>query len=152
MKLYSSIIPAEVINSKAGEDIINQCINLLRRSEKYASGRYKAEDLIFDCSEGRSFLWAVTTEDAVVTAACVVEFAPYHRKIAFRIIALGGFNMKYWIDDLHGKLMQFANDGGAELMEIYGRSGWERILAKYGYKKTVILLEVNLGQGQQAAN
>lgn len=152
MQLYTSIVPSSVINSKAGEDIIEQSIFLIRRSEKYAGGRYTAEGLIYECANDEAFLWVVTNEDAVVIAASVVKFAQYEKLLALQIIALGGFNMKYWVEDLNSKFASFAAKCGATKMEIVGRPGWARVLAKYGYKKTLVLLEVDLGEGLQTAN
>ena len=144
MQLYTSIVPSRVINSKAGEDIVEQAIFLIKRSEKYAGGRYTAEGLIRDCSDGDSHLWVVTNEDAVVVSAIVTRFVEYENTKSLQIIATGGFNMKYWIDELMPKLHRFAMDCGADKAELIGRPGWARVLAKHGYKKTLVLLEADL--------
>lgn len=151
MQLYTSIVPSSVINSKAGEDIIEQAIFLLKRAEPYGGYRFTAEGLIHECSNDEAYLWVVTNEDAVVVAASVVKFAQYEQLLALQIIALGGFNMKYWVGDLSSKFCSFAAKCGASKVEIVGRPGWARVLAKYGYKKTLVLLEVDLGEGLQTA-
>lgn len=151
MQLYSSIVPSSVINSKAGEGIIEQAIALIKRAERYSGGRYTAEGLIFDCANDESYLWVVTTEDAVVVGASVVTFARYEKVLSLQIVALGGFNMKHWIDDLMPKLINFALDSGANKVEAIGRPGWAKVLEKYGCKKTLVFLEADIGRFKQSS-
>lgn len=142
MKLYVSILPAQLINSEVGADVVDQCVNLFRRLEKYAGGRFKAEDFLISAAQETSYIFIVCNEDAVVLSAVSLMLKKYPRKTCLEITAISGFNGKYWADDLTNQIFHFAKGNGINTIEVpHYRRGWVRVLSKYGFKETFLGLE-----------
>lgn len=70
--------------------------------------------------------------------ACVTQINIYPKWRVASILFLGGENMKDWLEDLHEVLEPWAKAEGCKYLEGYGRVGWTRALAPYGWKSSYI--------------
>jgi hypothetical protein len=67
------------------------------------------------------------------------------KKKAMQIVAMGGDNMREWLDEMVNGWKEFAKEQRCDLVMASGRRGWKREMSKYGFgeKYVTIVCEVS---------
>ena len=111
-----------------------------------SSGKFQLPDVARALAEGDFQLWvgiddtAPESAPAVVRVMMLTRLLPYQRLLACELLACVGDDREAWeplLDDIEA----WARANGAALMQPIARPGWERVLAKRGYRKTHVMLE-----------
>ena len=55
--------------------------------------------------------------------------------------------MASWLEEIAWTLRSYARDVGLDGVEFYGREGWRRALARYGWKQEMVLISVGVNSG-----
>lgn len=106
---------------------------------QHSGGRYLREDIEEAVAHGTMQLWLVGTQKEVL-AVGLTEIIRYPRSKACRMIACVGARMRDW-SHLNEFVRLWAREQGCDRMEALCRKGWERVLARHGYRPFHILLE-----------
>jgi hypothetical protein len=140
-------VPIEVWHDdNEGRALAQVCIPLLRKAERYASGRFKAEDLIINCVSGESDCW-IGYEDDDLRMVGVTTVRQYPRKNNLCIDTVGaeiGY-LNQWVGPAVEALTNYCNELGLDMIEILaGRKGWSRVLLNHGFISKLSVFEVDL--------
>ncbi len=73
----------------------------------------------------------IAVEHDRILAAFVTEVVNYPKKRALRIVLAGGTGARKWREALREVMHAGAKAIGAQRIEIFGRKGWQKILAAY---------------------
>jgi hypothetical protein len=115
----------------------------LAKGLEYSNGEISLDD-IYDGLISRDMqLWGAFSTEGECVAAMVTEIINYPRKMACRMIVVGGGHMKYWLD-YQTEFMRWAKENGCDRVEAYCRDGMARRLEQFGYKKLYNLCGVDL--------
>lgn len=98
--------------------------------------------------KGKLQLWILwdskkSTTEEKINGVVVSEIIQRSIKKVFHLPIVTGKNRQQW-QHLIEKLEDFAKKQECDLMELVARPGWQKILDKYNYKKTHVVLEKNL--------
>lgn len=93
-------------------------------------------------SEGRMQAW-VAVADHQVIALMMTEIHTYPRGKVCQMIACVGEQMRDWVDFI-SEVESWARKEGCVKMRPVARTGWSRVLARYGYRETHRILERDL--------
>tara|TARA_R110000751_G_scaffold281582_1_gene384188 strand:+ start:989 stop:1405 length:417 start_codon:yes stop_codon:yes gene_type:complete len=131
-----SLVPTEHI-----EFIWSKVQSYMERAAKYTYGRYTAEDIKSELLTKDQQLWIAFEEDDIY-GAYVTEIVQYPRLKTCVIHFLGGKQFKKWGWLGLEILQKFAREHKCDVMESYGRPGWEKIWKNDGYKERFIFYEL----------
>jgi len=111
-------------------------------------------DILDGVFDGTYALWVVIDEDNSIVAAFTTRLIVYPARKALALDWVGGTRMKEWADQMIDTMRRYASELGCEHLEGYGRKGWGRFLAKYGFYPEYIAyrMELSDGQGQITAS
>lgn len=112
-----------------------------------SGGRISADTVFTSLFHGTHLLWIVN-DDTKIVAALTTRVAKYPLKRMLVVECLGGDGMEEWVSMLDDTLKRFAKDSGLDGIELFGREGWTKALAPYGWKRSMVLCEVDLDQEQ----
>jgi hypothetical protein len=116
---------------------------LLQKALDYSDGKYGLEDVYRALSQREMQLWLVFDERGEICAICITRVICYPREKRAAIVFASGTGVMEWVH--HNETIQaWAKSEGCASLEIYGRPGWEKVLAPYGYQKIHTVLKVNL--------
>jgi len=90
---------------------------------------YGEEDYKNKCLNGDYVLWVGRNGKVVV----ILEVSDYHKGKECDIVALGGEDIKTWIQELD-EIEQWAKRSGCNRMILTGRKAWLRVLKEYRLK------------------
>jgi hypothetical protein len=107
-----------------------------------SSGKFEAPDIVRAVTRGEFQLWLGVTEREAhpVQVILITRVLNYPRLRACELLACVGDDRESW-EDLLDEIERWARDRGCALMQPIARPGWERVLAKRGYRKTHVMLE-----------
>lgn len=105
-----------------------------------SSGRHAPIDIFKALLGGDWHLWTAEHEDGKPVAILIARIVQFPRLRACELLAATGSEMTQW-QDFIADIEEWARAQGCTLMQPVTRPGWERVLAKYGYRKTHVLLE-----------
>ncbi len=110
-----------------------------------SSGKFEPADVARAAAASRFQLWVGTDEadPSLVRVMLLTRLLPYPRLLACEVLACVGDDRPDWEDHL-ATVEAWAKAQGCALMQPIARPGWERVLAKRGYKKTHVMLEKKL--------
>lgn len=120
----------------------------IKEALSYSNNHHHADHFKDLLIGGKLQLWMIWDDKAkraqdklygVIVSEIVIKSL---RKVCHISIATGK-NRQKW-QHLIEKLENFAKDQGCDLMELIARPGWQKILDKYNYKKTHVVLEKEL--------
>ena len=99
-----------------------------------------ATRLLFDLMNNDEILWLAMDRAEVIgfTTSSVVQ---YDDVKLLQVRLLAGDRFDEWIDDMHERLERFARDNGCDGMELIGRRGWVRKLARFGWREAFVTCE-----------
>lgn len=115
----------------------------MKRAAKYTYGRFEAEDIKEGLLKNPQQLW-VAFNDKKIYGAVVTEITKYPRMTALTVHFLAGIEFESWKEPMLKLVQQFGKDNGCKLIDSYGRPGWEKVWANYGYTKRFIFYELPL--------
>lgn len=120
----------------------HQAKELLQRAIDLNGGKFDLDDIKQRIDEQKMQLWGI--HDGELKAAMVTEVVNYPQKRCLRVVLIGGFGIDDWEPMVARTLDGYGKAQGASAVEIWGRRGWVRQLAKYGYREyeTVVLKEL----------
>ncbi|MFA5899579.1 MAG: hypothetical protein WC829_10745 [Hyphomicrobium sp.] len=104
--------------------------------------------LFKELSGQRCLLWVTYGPDKVVRAAFVTRVTQYPSKTMLSVDFAGGSMMRAWVDDVQRTFREYARDAGLGGVEMAGRGGWTRMLGRYGWKPSMVVLEVSAADGE----
>lgn len=107
---------------------------MIDRATSRSGGRYDVDSVRTGIESGVLALW-IAMDDAKPIAALttrVEEFPTGKRVLA--IDWIGGDRMKDWLPEAHDVLSDYARAYGCDHLQGYGRKGWLRALAKFGWE------------------
>lgn len=99
----------------------------------YSGGTHVFEDVVQGITSGRMQLWPAPR------GCAVTEIVLYPKKSVLHVFLAGG-DMDQ-ILDMIDSAVDWGRTQGCVSMTIAGRHGWQRVLAKYGYKPVMTVLE-----------
>jgi hypothetical protein len=109
----------------------------------YAGGRYTADDLIGQCSRGELILWVIHENDQIVAFVGAMS-VQYPLKSVLSLQFCAGERMDEWLDDYMAVAVETAKDMGCSCIELAGRKGWERAMARFGFRHYYSSLEMDV--------
>ena len=115
----------------------------MKKAAKYTYGRFEVEDIKEGLLKNPQQLW-VAFNDKKIYGAVVTEVTKYPRMTALTVHFLAGIDFESWKDPMLKLVQQFGKDNGCKLIDSYGRPGWEKVWANYGYTKRFIFYELPL--------
>lgn len=124
---------------------------LFVKAVEYADGRETLSSVCERLMDGRAQLWAALTEDETIASALVTSIVNYSCERTLRVELCGGRDVLGWKGDMQALIERFARDQGATRMEIFGRPGWKRRLAKDGWTEPFTILEKKIEPAAVAA-
>lgn len=101
-------------------------------------GWWASEHVRAACEAGKSQLWVIW-DGRSEHAAVITEIENGPAKTIGRIAILGGLKFDRW-RHLLPEIEDWARKFGAVEMQICGRKGWKRLLARDGYAQKAVLL------------
>lgn len=115
---------------------------MLARAVVYSGGRTSTGALFAACKASRGLLWVVYRQlDKIIRAAFVTRVAAYPRRTMLVIDCAGGTHMKGWLKTVLDTFRRFAAESGYGGVEMYGRKGWRRVLARCGWTEAFVVME-----------
>lgn len=114
-------------------NIIDHCREWIEDALQYSGGTHTFEDVAERILDGRLQLWPADRGCAVTELVCFPQKKTLH-------VFLAGGEMDQIIDMIDSAVA-WGKQQGCTGMTIAGRRGWERVLAKYGYKPVMTVLE-----------
>ena len=115
----------------------------MKQAAKYTYGRFEAEDIKNGLLKQPQQLW-IAFDDKKIYGAVVTEVTKYPRMTALTVHFLAGIEFESWKEPMLRLVQQFGKDNGCKLIDSYGRPGWEKVWANYGYTKRFIFYELPL--------
>ena len=115
---------------------------LVSRALDYSDGKYSLE-AIYEALAARDMQLWVATLDHELVACCVTEIIIYPNKKVLTIFASAGVGLHNWLGCL-SPILEWGKSQGCQASEVYGRPGWARVLAKYGFEKIHTVLRAKL--------
>ena len=99
----------------------------------YSGGTHTFEDVVAGIVSGRMQFWPAER------GCAVTEIVVYPRKRVLHVFLAGGEMDQ--ILDMIGDATEWSKGQGCTSMTIAGRHGWQRVLAKHGYRAVMTVLE-----------
>lgn len=117
-------------------NIIDYCRPWIEDALEYSGGTHTFEDVKERILDSRLQIWPAKR------GCAVTEIVIYPRKKVLHVFLAGGEMDQ--IIDMIDSAVAWSKTQGCTSMTIAGRRGWERVLAKYGYKPVMTVLEKEL--------
>ena len=131
---------------------IDDVWNLVKKDIQEAlsySGNHTDSDFVYETLKQEKFqLWIVWDKDQDTTinkyyGVVVTEIVQRKLRKSCNIFVVTGRHRQKW-QHLIGVLEDFALENECNNMELISRNGWEKIMKKFDYKKTHVVLEKTL--------
>lgn len=116
--------------------------HLTKLCDRHGRDRWTEADLLAECQSGHKQLW-IACDPSDVYCACLTEIVNCPQGRWGRVVALGGHDMRRWIEGLR-TIEAWMKGRGCIGVEIIGRKGWERALARDGYMAESVMLSRRL--------
>lgn len=114
------------------EDIL-RCRPWIEDALAYSGGTHTFADVVNGIVDGRMQFWPAPR------GCAVTEIVVYPRKRVLHVFLAGG-DMDQILDMINSAV-EWGKGQGCAGMTIAGRHGWQRVLAKHGYKPVMTVLE-----------
>jgi len=130
-----SLVPANAVTN-----VWDKIEELVDKVIPYTYGRMIAADVLHNLIINHYHLWIIEKEDTI-KAIAITEFMKYPRKTVLLINFISGDKLSEWIEELDRVLVKFSKETGCDFLEACGRAGWERKIARLGWKKKFTIVE-----------
>lgn len=114
--------------------VLDGVLEALKGCERQTRGRYRAEDMVSLCLDGRSVLFvafSVEGEEPVIHGAVVAAVNEYPRRRLLLVQFVGGDRSRLWRQNMSDLIERFARDSGCDGIEGVGRLGWMRLFPQF---------------------
>lgn len=125
-----------VINKNEVEAVWPHVVEHLERAVAFSDGELKTEDFLSFLLAEEMQLW-VAVGDRECVAAMVTQIIVYPRKKILRVIAIGGRDMKIWMQNID-MLENYALAMGCTELEAWTKRGFLRVLKDWKMSHIVI--------------
>ncbi|MBW8034094.1 MAG: hypothetical protein FVQ79_00050 [Planctomycetes bacterium] len=133
------LVPIQVL-----ENAWHQAAPLLQKALARAADGLTLEDVYAHLCLGEMQLWATWEKGKVdCLAYMVTQFLKDHGQYTLLIRLFAGLNRELWLHFLP-LVEDWALMEGATKIEVWGRAGWERVLAPHNFKKKLVVLSKEL--------
>lgn len=112
---------------------------LIEKSLQYSDHKYTLQSIEHSLLKDESQLWLARDEKDRLLCACVTTIVIYPNDKRLSILFCGGEGARDWLCFIQ-VLKSFALNHGCSAMEIYGRRGWVKLLKRYGFKESGVIL------------
>lgn len=117
---------------------------------KLTYGRMEVDDILTGARNGGYLIWIVVkSETSAILAAFTTRIATYPRRRALAVDFLSGSQMDLWLETVLQKVSEHAHRCETDLIEGFGRKGWERTLRKYNWTLAYPTYQMDLRQHGQ---
>jgi len=113
--------------------LLEYCRKWIEDALEYSGGSHVFEDVVDGITSGRMQLWPAER------GCAVTEIVVYPKKRVLHVFLAGG--EMGTITDMIDAATEWGKTQGCTSMTIAGRRGWERVLAKHGYRPVMTVLE-----------
>ena len=110
-------------------------------SAQYTYNRFNTDDIKKDLITKPQQLWIAYDEEEVY-GAVVTEIIVYPKMTTLMMHFTGGKKLPRWKQPMLKLLQRFAKDQGCNVIESYGRPGWEKVFKNDGYKEVFKFYEL----------
>jgi hypothetical protein len=107
---------------------------MLEKPVALSQDRLLVSDIYDAAKAGAYLLWIVISDNSAIIATLTTRIATYPRRKAMCIDFLSGSKMDLWLETVLDKISEHAVTCDCDLIEGYGRKGWQRTLEKYGWR------------------
>jgi hypothetical protein len=108
---------------------------------QYTYNRFNTDDIKKDLINKPQQLWIAYNEEEVY-GAVVTEIIVYPKMTTLMMHFTGGKKLPRWKQPMLKLLQRFAKDQGCNVIESYGRPGWEKVFKNDGYKEVFKFYEL----------
>lgn len=131
-----SIVPVEHI-----ESVWPQIEGYLKGAADYTYGRFSIEDIKHGVLTSPQQLW-IAFDDRKIYGAVVTEITQYPKLKTLMMHFTGGIELPKWKNEMLKTLQKFAKDFECNVIESYGRRGWEKVFKDDGFKSRFMFYEL----------
>ncbi len=125
--------------------VINLVYPKIDAATEYSVGKYNGSDIVKKIASGNMQLWVIYEEETdKVQGICITEIAVFPQRKICRFLCATGDSSEEWID-LISVIEEWAETMGCDGFQAECRPGWERLLRDFGYKKSHVILNKELG-------
>lgn len=123
---------------------------MLEEAIKYSDGKFTAKCVKDALTTKEMQLWVAVNKKEKIQAFAVTQIVNYPAKRVMIIMFASGSCLEKWLHFIH-ILKNYAEYQDCRSIEIYGRKGWEKKLAPYGYQTihSVYRLELKGGYHEE---
>lgn len=106
---------------------------MLKKPVAQSQGRLFVSDVYKAAKAGEYLLWIVIDDNSAIIATFTTRISAYPRRRSLCIDFVSGAKMGLWLQTALDKISEHAERCDCDLIEGYGRKGWERTLEKFGW-------------------
>lgn len=122
------------------DDILEAINPWLDDAIEQLHGRYSKQDVIKEILEGDLKLHGIY-RDYEMIGFCILDIIRYPSATAMLLFLAGGKDVMEWFEWLNGEIEKIARRTECDMIEIWGRRGWERLLSRLdGWEKPGIYM------------
>jgi len=111
----------------------------------YSVGKYNGSDILQKIVSGNMQLWVAYDEERDrIDGIAITEIAIFPQRKICRFLCATGEDLMEWIDHIEG-MENWAVEMGCDGFQAECRPGWERLLKSFGYNKSHVILNKELG-------
>jgi hypothetical protein len=114
----------------------------IRSALERAKADCTAEDVREQLADTRMQLWLAWDGDHA-KGCCITELVSTARGLCCNLVVVAGVDFKAW-RPLIESIKAWAREKGCARLEASGRAGWERLVADDGWRKTRVVIEMDL--------
>jgi hypothetical protein len=129
-----------IIKNEEIDEIWEYVEDYLAQAASYSNGKFLIEDVKANIIHRNQTLWvAYDDEQDKIMGATVTEVCQYPRIRALMIQFIGGIQLETWKSPQLEAFQIYARNAGCQIIEAFGRSGWEKICRDDGFKQDCIM-------------
>jgi hypothetical protein len=134
-----SLVPSEFV-----QQVWHEVAPQLARCVARSGGRISLQSINEDLRQGAQTLWVALEDGQIIgcTTIRIIEYPTGVRALSYENLA--GERFADWMLVGHSVCQEYAKALGCTLLEVTGRSGWERYLASLGYKRKAVQLSMKI--------
>lgn len=99
----------------------------------YINGLLEPHDLLMSVAHGKETAWLIQGAEGQTLGFGTTELLRYPRKLIARVNMLAGHDIHSWFHEAIDFFETWSRDLEVDLLEIWGRPGWKRLLQSHNY-------------------
>ena len=124
------------------EEVWPSIVHYVRKTLEYCDGKYTLASIKQALLDKEMQLWIASQGVNILSYAITqIVVYPTHKRVCVPFV--GGIEMVKWIHFLN-ELREWGRYHGCKAIEGYGRPGWEKALADYGYRKVQTVYKTDI--------